>query len=453
MTYNSILTAELPFRNGRLRVSTLPAKAVSKVLAIRGFGCRMKGMKYLCFLVAFIGSQAQADFALQDRDTVVFLGDSITAARRYDRIIENYTLLRYPKRHVQFFNAGKGGDTMAGALDRLQKEVFDRNATVLTVAFGVNDIGWGTKADAEHKTTYLDSLRKLIERCKQRQVRVFICSPAITNEAPDRAEKGFLQQMADEGLALAKSLGADTIDIQRSMRDVQRRVLALNKNQKDQAKQTKLHVEDGVHLNDLGQLAMAVAILKGLGAPADVSSADIDAPSSTVVSAAGCTITNVDGNAGGIAFDRLDEGLPINFGTFGALQFFAVPVPEELNRYMLSVRGLPAGRYELQAGGRELGKFTAQQLAKGLNISSLTSNGWEPGGPWDAQAAALKMVTDARMEIVNSQDYSDHFLPNHPGMNEVRTESAATLERIERLQRKIAAPVTVHFEVKRLAND
>ena len=36
------------------------------------------------------------DFALRDGDTVVFLGDSITAAQSYGKTIENYTLLRYP---------------------------------------------------------------------------------------------------------------------------------------------------------------------------------------------------------------------------------------------------------------------------------------------------------------------------------------------------------------------
>jgi hypothetical protein len=315
----------------------------------------------------------------------------------------------------------------------------------------VNDIGWGMKADAEHKTAYLASLRTLIGRCKEHHVRVFLCSAAITNEDPDRAEKGFLQQMCDEGLTLAKSLGAETIDIQRSMREVQRRVLAFNKNQKDAAKQTKLHVADGVHLDDLGQLAMAVAILKGLGAPAEVSSAEVDATTNNVIKAEGCTITNVKSSPEGVEFDRLDEGLPINFGTFGALNFAFIHVPEELNRYLLTVRGLAAGHYELRAGGRLLGKFTAAQFAKGMNISSMTANGWEPGGPWDAQAAALKMVTDARMEIAGADSYSDHFLNDHPGINEVRSEAAAAMTRLEALQRKYAAPTTVHFEVKRVA--
>src|SRR5690349_24332145 len=94
---------------------------------------------------------ARAEFALHDGDTVVFLGDSITASRTYGKIVENYTLLRYPNRKVHFINAGWGGDTAAGGLARLQRDVFDKGATLLTVAYGINDIGWGGKADAEHR--------------------------------------------------------------------------------------------------------------------------------------------------------------------------------------------------------------------------------------------------------------------------------------------------------------
>src|SRR5688572_4495132 len=220
-------------------------------------------------------TESRAEFALRDGDTVVFLGDSITAARGYTKIVEHYTLMRFPERRVQFFNAGKGGDTATGAVQRLERDVFGRGATVVTVALGVNDIGWGMKADAAHKQAYLDGIRTIIERCQSRKVRVFICSPAITAETPDKAEKGFLQRMADEGLALATSLGAGTIDLQRGMREVQRKVVEASPN--EPKKQTKLHAEDGVHLNDLGQLAMAYAMLKGLGAPADVSSATVDA--------------------------------------------------------------------------------------------------------------------------------------------------------------------------------
>src|SRR3954465_2679095 len=125
---------------------------------------------------------ARANFAIHDGDTVVFLGDSITAARAYGKIIETYTLLRFPDRKVHFVNVGQGGDTAAGGLNRLDRDVFANKATVLTVASGVNDIGWGTKADAEHKQLYLDSVRGIVEACNKRGVRVYVCSAAVTAE-------------------------------------------------------------------------------------------------------------------------------------------------------------------------------------------------------------------------------------------------------------------------------
>jgi lysophospholipase L1-like esterase len=110
---------------------------------------------------------AAADFALGDGDTVVFLGDSITAARTYGKIIEDYTLLRFPDRRVRFYNAGQGGDTAAGGCARLDCDVFARGATVLIVAYGINDIGWGAKADAAHRQQYLDAVRSIVEQSRQ----------------------------------------------------------------------------------------------------------------------------------------------------------------------------------------------------------------------------------------------------------------------------------------------
>ena len=105
---------------------------------------------------------------------------------------------------------------------------------------------------------------------------------------------------------------------------------------------------------------------------------------------------SLSGTTARLEFDRFDDGLPINFGLFGALQFRYVPVPEELNRYMLTVKNLSEGRYDVAADDRPLGQFTARKLAEGVNLSSATADGWEPGGPWDAQAWILKDMTEAQ---------------------------------------------------------
>ena len=381
------------------------------------FNCaRSSRAAVLAGLFVFVGfivnGSALADFALRDGDTVVFLGDSITAARTYGKIIENYTLLRFPSLRVRFHNAGWGGDTAAGGSKRLERDVFAQKASVLIVAYGINDIGWGARADETHKKIYLDSIRGIVERCKAKDVRVFICSAAVTAEDPDRSEHGFLQAMCDEGMAIARALGEHSVDVQRTMRLIQRTVLKANATAKPQDRQT-LHASDGIHLNDLGQLAMAFAILKGLGAPAEVSAVSIDAAGRRVLSTLGCRVLNVSGTAARLEFDRLDDGLPINFGLFGALQFRYVPVPEELNRYMLTVKNLSEGGYDVTADDRPLGQFTARQLAEGVNLSSATADGWEPGGPWDAQAWILKDMTE-RSQLASSRRFLDHYLPGIP---------------------------------------
>jgi lysophospholipase L1-like esterase len=404
--------------------------------------------------VALVGLSAawgvEPDFALHDGDTVVFLGDSITAARGYTKVVELYTLMRFPDRRVRFWNAGKGGDTASAAVDRLERDVFSHKPTVVTVALGVNDIGWGMKADAQHKQLYLDGIRRIVGECQKRNVRVFICSPAITNEHPDKAEQGFLQKMADEGMALAQSLVAGSIDISRGMREIQRKVVQANEKEADKSKHTELHVKDGVHLNELGQLAMAYAMLKGLGAPADVSQATLDAKSSELVSASGCEITGVKTLADGLEFTRKDVGLPLNLGVLSALQYRFIPVPSGINRYMLTVKNLAPGRYTLRAEGRLLGNFTASNLASGLNISSMTADGWEPGGPWDAQSSAVKELVDARDKLWMAGRVRALHNSDNPSASALEDQAKRQDDDLVAHQRAIARPYPYRFEIRKM---
>src|SRR5215470_14860878 len=116
-------------------------------------------MMFLGLVLLGTASEGRAeDFAIRDGDTVVFLGDSITAARTYGKIIENYTLLRFPKRSIRFYNAGWGGGTAAGGLARFDRDVLVHRPTVVIVAYGFNDIGWGLKGNEDSKRLYLQSV-------------------------------------------------------------------------------------------------------------------------------------------------------------------------------------------------------------------------------------------------------------------------------------------------------
>ncbi len=151
------------------------------------------------YILSISGSVSAQDFLLHDGDTVVFLGDSITAARGYTKIIEHYSLMRFPDRRMQFYNAGKGGDTAQSSLQRLERDVFARDATVMIVALGVNDIGWGARADEEHKQRYLEGIKRLIQECHQRNIRAVSAPRPLPPSRPQRPRPAFSKAWPTKG--------------------------------------------------------------------------------------------------------------------------------------------------------------------------------------------------------------------------------------------------------------
>ncbi|HTL29787.1 MAG TPA: hypothetical protein VL282_11215, partial [Tepidisphaeraceae bacterium] len=218
-------------------------------------------------------------------------------------------------------------------------------------------------------------------------------------------------------------------------------------------KKETLHASDGIHLNDLGETAMAFAILKGLHASAEVSSATIDtAPAKLgqppTVSSTACAISAVTMSSDGVLeFDRLDEGAPLNFGLFGAFKFRFIPIPDQLNRLMLTVKNLPDGKYTIEAAGRGLGTFDAKRLADGINISSATADGWQPGGPWEAQAWQVNRLTESRYQLMLTYRQRE-LTKGLPLEAEIDADRNKINAQIEELQRKTVQPAKNHFVIK-----
>jgi hypothetical protein len=193
---------------------------------------------------------------------------------------------------------------------------------------------------------------------------------------------------------------------------------------------------------------MAYAILKGLGAQRHVSSVTIDATRGKVLATDGCAISDEDVKADHIQFDRLDQGLPFNQGLFFNLRYRFIPLPEEMNRYMLTVTNLNAGEYEIAADNRKLGKFSADALSKGVNLASATADGWEPGGPWDAQAWTLNHLTEARNELAESGRKQNHYLKDAANNAELFEQLDDLNERLETAQRLAARPPKCRFVIR-----
>jgi len=114
---------------------------------------------------------------------------------------------------------------------------------------------------------------------------------------------------------------------------------------------------------------------------------------------------------------------------------------------MLTVAGLSGGKYEIKVNDRSLGSFTAEQLGKGVNIASATSDGWTPGGPWDAQGWSLNYLTEARNETVSVDKYQNEYLKTNPDRESILKQVEAINAKIEEAQRAVAKPATYHFVI------
>jgi lysophospholipase L1-like esterase len=168
------------------------------------------------------------------RADIVFAGDSHVAGTPYAEV---YTPIR---------NRGIGGDTTAGILLRLD-EIIDGKPERVFLEIGSNDI-----ANRIPAAETMDNYRQILKRIRQESpnTRVFIQSlPPINREVPRAYDRNPVIRKLNADLALlAAAEGATFIDLDSVLAD-----------EKGDLKK-EFSMEDGLHLNPAGRLAMCEAL-------------------------------------------------------------------------------------------------------------------------------------------------------------------------------------------------
>ena len=85
-----------------------------------------------------------------------------------------------------------------------------------------------------------------------------------------------------------------------------------------------------------------------------------------------------------------------------------------------------------------------------MNLASSTPDPWQPGGPWDAQAHVLRMLTDGRHEIGLAATHSQVYLPEASSTGRLGKQARALDDQIVEMQRTVAKPEEYRFVVKKL---
>lgn len=332
------------------------------------------------FSVWLFGNSARADL-FKDGETVVFLGDSITAGGRYYNVISDYYLTRFPERTIRFVNAGRSGDSAGGSLKRLQEDVIEKKPTSVAIMLGMNDVGRGyyvANPDDKKKAAqqqalngYKANMEKVVERIRAEagNPKLLFLTPSPFDQTVV-LDKDNNQPGCNDGLgrcaAFVRELAAKNNG---TVVDFHGPMTALNLEQQKKDPKWTIVGGDRVHPGAPGHLMMAWLFLKTQGAPAAVSKVAVDATAGRAVESVNAEVTAVAKKDGGVSFTVLEKALPFPIDPAAKTAMTVLPIEKDLNQEILSVRGLAAGNYELKIDSAAVGRYSAQDLERGINLA------------------------------------------------------------------------------------
>ncbi len=367
---------------------------------------------------------APARFFLKNGDRVCFYGASITEQRFHTVDVETYVLTRFPKLHVRFVNSGVGGDGVAGGWAgriglRLKRDVFAFKPDVVIINdLPMNDTRYRPFNPAVYKTFcagYVHIIRAL--KAHLPGVRIILVEPAAFDDITHAPRfpggvNGVLLKYCSFIRRAAVTYHLLCVNMNRPMVNV------LKAAQRADPALAKEIIPGHLHPSAAGQLIMAQALLKAMGAPALVAAVTINAGKGVVTSVAHTTVHKLLDSHGALSWTQTDRSLPMpvmslheNWPQFPPIGLWPAPAPDmaytnpvtaltiklsgfmhSLDREPLRVTHLAAPKYALRIDGKLMGTFTAAELAHGINLADLPT-------PMLAQAYRVMALTWQRTQV------------------------------------------------------
>ncbi len=337
---------------------------------------------FLALACAAIPAAAQGrPFYLHKDDRVVFYGDSITEQGRYGAFIESYVATRFPDLNVRFINSGWAGDWVVGGgggkVDqRLARDVIAEKATVATFMLGMNDAAY-QDYDAAFFDVYAKGYQHLLDTLARAlpNLQITLLEPSPFDDvtrAPQYAlhDGGYNKVIVRYGefvRELARQRHVDVVDMNSPL------VAVLEKARLSDPVLAEKIIPDRIHPSAAGGLVMADAILRAWHAPAVVADLEIEVTASHVrarrLENAEVTELRLKPT---LSWTQLDRSLPMPFDPKDeaiGLVLRSSKIVESLDQEVLMVAGLPETKYSLKIDGEEVGVWTREELAHGVNLA------------------------------------------------------------------------------------
>ncbi|VGO22112.1 SGNH/GDSL hydrolase family protein [Pontiella sulfatireligans] len=371
-----------------------------------------RGLKKL-MMVLFVGSAMLAgatefktpvtSIDLQDGDTFVFLGDSITHQCLYTQYVEDYFYTRYPDRRIRFHNAGVSGDKAADALDRFEEDVAPFKPKYITVLLGMND---GSYQHFNHEifNAYENGMTELADRMEALGAIGIFMGPTmydsrVASVKPPRwlkeqekiieATHYYNAVLAFYGTWVRDSAlerGAGYVDM----------LGPLNYYTTQQRLEDPAFtlIPDAVHPGPDGHAVMAFKLLEQMNADRSVSGVNATRKpnGSWRVASPDGEVSEVAGEGETLRFTFTAEALPWVLPPDANLGYQITKSGHKMSNEHLSVRGLKPGKYRLKIDGIEVGQYMHTQLGSKVELQGNEKT------PQYQQALAVAMLNKERNE-------------------------------------------------------
>ena len=215
----------------------------------------------LITVIFFLMPLARGDqIQVQSGEKVAFLGDSITAngaatPSGYVRLVES--ALAANGIQITPIKAGVSGNTSKDMLARLDRDVINSKPDWVTISCGVNDV-WHA-VNGVPLPDYKTNMTEMVNRCKDAGIKVMLLTSTPIGEDLSNANNKKLEAYNDFLRALAKQDHLLLADLNACVQSELKKQLA------GPHSVGNLLTVDGVHMNPLGNEAMASGILRAFG--------------------------------------------------------------------------------------------------------------------------------------------------------------------------------------------
>ncbi|MBI4580051.1 MAG: SGNH/GDSL hydrolase family protein [Planctomycetes bacterium] len=208
-------------------------------------------------------------------ERIAAMGDSITQAGGYLRVIDEVLARQYPELKIpKVINAGISGQKAEDMVKRFEQDVVARKPDIVTISVGINDV-WH-RLEQPHDPKVLEefgrNLDRMVQMAQDAGARVIVLSPTVIMEDPASEGNRRLKLYIKAGREIARKRRCQYVNLHEMFLKVIRNRQRLQAGRPDEHDAHQL-TTDGVHMKPLGDTLMAVGVLRALGVPDEKISA------------------------------------------------------------------------------------------------------------------------------------------------------------------------------------